>query len=395
MALDTRIPLMVQPIQLPDFNALAQQRFSNAANIMAMKNQMRTQEREEAALSEQNAMRRLYSTAVTPDGRIDQNKLLTGLAGMGRGDLIPQVQASIADTEAKQFQAKKAKLEFNIQQANDTVKTIASIQSPEQAIEVIRQKSEAGEMDPRQGEALIAQITANPAAFPQLQETLLKGTLEAKDRFELDHKALTLEEQKRHARVMEGQGAQQIDISRGNLTVAQARERRESAAARAQGPGGPAPAAFNDAARKLADLKSNLKAYRAAIQRGGTVQMSGVDLPGWAGGRFEFAKDENTADLAAKYTAVMMGMKDLYQLGALAGPDLAILERQLTDPTSFAGVRTKNAALLKQLDVADSMMTKAARNLETTYGRPAQAFRNDGAPTPPKPKTNKPTVSNW
>lgn len=56
MALDTRIPLMGQPLQLPDFNAMAQNRMSAMQNMMAM--QKYGQE-----VQDKNAMRRVYRDA--------------------------------------------------------------------------------------------------------------------------------------------------------------------------------------------------------------------------------------------------------------------------------------------------------------------------------------------
>ncbi|MFC0302784.1 hypothetical protein ACFSTI_25185 [Rhizorhabdus histidinilytica] len=384
MALDTRIPLMVQPVQLPDFNAMAQNRLGMMSNVMTIKSQQAEIDRVARQQQEQNALRGVYSRSVDPKtGKIDSKSLITGLAGLGRGDLIPGVQAEMAKAESEQAAAAKAKYEFGKQQLNDAKVAISSVKTPEDAYATIDSYVEKGSMDPQAAEQIKAQIRADPKSLPAIQEAMLRSTLDAEKKLDFDFKEREFDWKKKQDLFSNKMAAGNLAVAQGNLGVNRARlnfERQKDARdAAINGPGGSAPQAFSDAARKLADLKGALKEYRASLDSGKRAGMSGVTLPAWAGGRFEFAKDDVTASQAAKYTAVMMGLKDLYQLGALAGPDISILERQLTDPSSFAGTRTETSALKTQLNIVDKMIDKAARNLESTYRRPASAFRDQSA----------------
>jgi len=64
-----------------------------------------------------------------------------------------------------------------------------------------------------------------------------------------------------------------------------------------------------------------------------------------------------------------MGVKDAYQLGALTGPDMGIVEAQITNPASISGMMHSKEAFGEQVKVLDGILSRAKTNLETSYGR--------------------------
>jgi hypothetical protein len=97
-------------------------------------------------------------------------------------------------------------------------------------------------------------------------------------------------------------------------------------------PGKEAPATFSEATRKLNNLKGNISAYKTEIEADKVVFPSEVPLP--FGARIPLPTGSDTARLRGKYQSLLMGVKDLYELGALTGPDMGIISEQLTNPAS-------------------------------------------------------------
>jgi hypothetical protein len=87
--------------------------------------------------------------------------------------------------------------------------------------------------------------------------------------------------------------------------------------------------------------------------------------------------------MQAKYTALLMGVKDLYTLGALTGPDMGIIESQLTNPASWSGKFTTKEGFEAQTKVIEDMLKRSATNLENTYGRVPKATKKalEGLPS--------------
>ena len=128
-----------------------------------------------------------------------------------------------------------------------------------------------------------------------------------------------------------------------------------------------APQAFSDAARKLNNLKGNISAYRTEIEADKTVFPSEVPLP--LGAKIPLPTGTDTARLRGKYQSLLMGVKDLYELGALTGPDMGIISEQLTNPASFSGMFTSRNAMKEQIKVLEDMAARAEENLSSTYKR--------------------------
>ena len=142
------------------------------------------------------------------------------------------------------------------------------------------------------------------------------------------------------------------------------------------GTGKEAPAAFSEAAKKLNNLKGNISAYKTELSSDKMVFPSQVPLP--FGASIPLPTGSDTARMRGKYQSLLMGVKDLYELGALTGPDMGIIEQQLTNPASFSGVFTSRAAMTEQVKVLEDMAARAEENLTSTYKRKIPAASTAG-----------------
>jgi hypothetical protein len=124
-----------------------------------------------------------------------------------------------------------------------------------------------------------------------------------------------------------------------------------------------APVKFNDTDMQLAGLAGSLKDFKEEV---------GKNL--FTGAKF-LPSGADTARMTAKYTALLMGVKDLYTLGALTGPDMSIIESQLTNPASWSGKFTTKKGFDEQIKTIEDMLKRSTINLETTYGRVPKASR--------------------
>lgn len=148
------------------------------------------------------------------------------------------------------------------------------------------------------------------------------------------------------------------------------------------------PQAFSDRVSKLNDLEGALADYKASIAENkgmlwGTGAMpKHIPIPFTEKG-FPLPQGTTTTDLSAKYTTMMMGLKDLYTLGALAGPDMAVLQGNLQDPATFKGFLTSKGSFEKQVEVVEGMLERAKKNLSTAYGN--REIPEAAKPTPAIP----------
>jgi hypothetical protein len=137
-----------------------------------------------------------------------------------------------------------------------------------------------------------------------------------------------------------------------------------------------APAAFSEATKKLNNLKGNISAYRTEIESNKTVFPSEVPLP--FGAKIPLPTGSDTARLRGKYQSLLMGVKDLYELGALTGPDMGIISEQITNPASFSGMFTSRDAMKEQIKILEDMSLRAEENLSSTYKRKLPAASTAG-----------------
>ena len=90
-----------------------------------------------------------------------------------------------------------------------------------------------------------------------------------------------------------------------------------------------------------------------------------------------------------------MGLKDLYTLGALTGPDMSIIESQITNPASWTGKFTTKRGFEEQIQTVEDMLKRSATNLENSYGKTPKATKKALEALPGGPSGGTPTVSNW
>ena len=124
-----------------------------------------------------------------------------------------------------------------------------------------------------------------------------------------------------------------------------------------------APVKFNETDMQLAGLAGSLKEFKDEV---GKKLITGAKF---------LPSGQDTARMQAKYTSLLMGVKDLYTLGALAGPDMAIIESQLTNPASWSGAFTSQKGFEAQIKVIEDMLKRTSTNLENTYGRTPKATK--------------------
>ena len=129
------------------------------------------------------------------------------------------------------------------------------------------------------------------------------------------------------------------------------------------------PEAFSKAAKQLADMRQSLGAYKEEVRKGNFVIPGSIPVPFTEGG-IPLPQGKDSAAMTAKYTAMTMGLKNLYELGALAGPDMALLERQMTNPASFKGWLTSIGGMEEQIQVIETMLNRSEENLASSYRMP-------------------------
>jgi hypothetical protein len=152
--------------------------------------------------------------------------------------------------------------------------------------------------------------------------------------------------------------------------MAKAREEADKAQREAAAPKvTPDPAAFSAKEQKLKDFEGYLKDYKDELAKNLTVFPTKIPLIPSQGIEIPLPVGSDTARMQAKYNALLMGVKDAYQLGALTGPDMSIVEAQITNPASISGMMHSKEAFGEQVKVLDDILNRAKSNLETSYGR--------------------------
>ena len=133
-----------------------------------------------------------------------------------------------------------------------------------------------------------------------------------------------------------------------------------------------APEAFMKASRQLNDLRGAIEDYKTELASNVWVAPKNIPIPFTDSG-MPLPSGEDTARVAGKYNSLLMGVKNLYELGALTGPDMAIIERQLTNPSSWTGLLTSKNAMNAQVKVLEDMLDRADKNLSSSYKQPMPA----------------------
>jgi hypothetical protein len=123
----------------------------------------------------------------------------------------------------------------------------------------------------------------------------------------------------------------------------------------------PPPAKLIEVDTQLSALAGSLKAFKDEVAKRKITGAKGLFT------------GEDTANMTSKYTSLLMGVKDLYTLGALTGPDMGIIENQLQNPATWAGAMTSKKAFDAQIQTIEDMLRRNHINTETAFGRPLKA----------------------
>lgn len=127
--------------------------------------------------------------------------------------------------------------------------------------------------------------------------------------------------------------------------------------------------AFSAKEQKLKDFEGYLNDYKDELAKNLTVFPTKIPLIPSQGIEIPLPVGPDTARMQAKYNSLLMGVKDAYQLGALTGPDMSIVEAQITNPASMSGMLYSKDAFNEQVKVLEGLLSRAKTNLETSYGR--------------------------
>jgi len=121
------------------------------------------------------------------------------------------------------------------------------------------------------------------------------------------------------------------------------------------------PVEFTKFDNQLSNLVGNLNRFKQEIAKGKTTSAQ------WA------PTGADTAAMNSKYIALLMGMKDMYTLGALTGPDLDLIEKQISNPATWGGFTKSKEAFNAQIDTVEQQLKDASMNLENSYGHKPKA----------------------
>jgi hypothetical protein len=144
------------------------------------------------------------------------------------------------------------------------------------------------------------------------------------------------------------------------------------------------PTDFSAKAKKLKDFEGYLIDYKTELDKDLMVFPKEIPIIPSQGMAIPLPVGSDTARMNSKYTALLMGLKDAYELGALTGPDMGIVESQITNPATIAGALTSREAMKEQVKVMEGLLSRSKQNLESSYGRKMDF----GATTPSSPSND-------
>ena len=150
--------------------------------------------------------------------------------------------------------------------------------------------------------------------------------------------------------------------SREALALEQAKRAADQATA-------PPSAEFMKRAASLKDFEGYLTEYKNELDKDLMVFPKEIPILPSQGIGISLPVGSDTARMNAKYTALLMGVKSAYELGALTGPDMGIVEAQVTNPASISGALTSRNGMQEQVKVLEGILQRGKQNLESSYGK--------------------------
>lgn len=139
------------------------------------------------------------------------------------------------------------------------------------------------------------------------------------------------------------------------------------------------PVEFTKSVTGIRELMNSLGAYSAALQK--------------HGGPAPMAVGAKRAELENAFTAAQMGAKNAMELGALAGPDVQILNGFLVSPVDpVASLKLGPKGYAQQIEGAKKYLKNRARALYTAHGMKVPPEFSDDAPAAQDKQPGSPNV---
>ena len=409
MPIDASIAMGYQPIKLDNpMNSLAQlmqlEQSKNQNKLAELQFQQHQQTQDDT-----NNLNALYAGAIGPDGKIDRTKLLQGAASKNLGSKIPGLQKGFLETDEAQGKVDKQKVDLVDAKLKQSRQFLDGVTTPEQYIAW----HEGNHSDPVLGPMLASRgVTADQARkqitdalqTPGGFESLLKKSALGLEKFtELNKPTIQNVNNGKTSTMyaLPGLGGAPVAINTTQMTTTPGDDLRSQDAAKgraqSQNHFDKTQAAASQAVTYQTGANGELIALPTKIAAGSSVTPVSVlgadgkpvqgknampvefnksvtglkELTNALGSYEQTLKDNGGAspiaygarrgNLQGSYTALQMGLKNAFELGALAGPDLSLLQGMLVDPTSVRGIALGDKGIAAQIDkVKDYIKNRGA-----------------------------------
>lgn len=131
------------------------------------------------------------------------------------------------------------------------------------------------------------------------------------------------------------------------------------------------PVEFNKTVTGLNELANGLASYEKTLKENN--------------GSSPIALGKRRAALQGAYTSLQMGLKNAFELGALAGPDLSLLQGMLVDPTSPQAALIGDKGIEEQIRQAHQYLKNRGAAVYKAHSKPVPP---EYADTPAKPNVD-------
>jgi len=141
--------------------------------------------------------------------------------------------------------------------------------------------------------------------------------------------------------------------------------------------GGKQSDAVNKQAQQLLSLQNSLKGYKDTMAKTGPSPFG------------EAIGDPGAVELGSRRQDLLLGMKELFNLGVLNGNDYQIISSMISDPNSFKNILIGANGYEGQLKVIEDKLANAQNNLIKTNPNIASIFQQQAQPQPTPPKNTR------
>lgn len=141
--------------------------------------------------------------------------------------------------------------------------------------------------------------------------------------------------------------------------------------------GGKQSDAVNKQAQQLLSLQNSLKGYKDTMAKTGPSPFG------------EAIGDPGAVELGSRRQDLLLGMKELFNLGVLNGNDYQIISSMISDPNSFKNILIGANGYEGQLKVIEDKLANAQNNLIKTNPNIASIFQQQAQPQPTPQKNTR------